>query len=536
MDEKNNGFDELEDLKKYNHYAQDEDVAEEYVPPVAVNEDNADTPAKSDEYEDISSYSGEDKKDFFSSMYEEEFEPESEEEVAEAPEEEGNFFTRNHYRNAKITALIVVIALLLSAGGFLFYVWWSTRSEGYGKEGKEIHQIDEKDYLVDEDMNFKAMGDVDADSLNGWLKAWANNGEKMHSKNVINVLLCGVDSKDGTATNARSDSMILISVNKKTEKITMISLLRDSWTYIKAPRADGSTYDYYFKMNAAYSLGGPATLIETVENNFKIEIDQYIAVDFKSFPKLIDALGGVTVDVQQYESDFIRRTSSQKNFPSGKAATLNGKQALIYSRIRHCDSDSDVSRTRRQRSVIKALIESAKTASKGQLLNAFKQVSGYMRTGYKQSEVLKLIAQAYTHKWMEFEMTELMIPNEDYKDRFSTYINSQSCWVVDYAICAQKIQKAIYGTTNIFLADDRVSPLDFSTSQRTTDSSSDYNTTRSYYDDDDEDETTQSYYDDDEDEDVTDEPQTEEPTEEPQEEPTEAPQEEPQDEGSEGEE
>lgn len=109
------------------------------------------------------------------------------------------------------------------------------------------------------------------------------------------------------------------------------------------------------------------TLLQTIENNYKIKIDQYIAVDFKSFPKVIDAIGGVTVDVQDYEADYIRSTSSQTDFPYG-TATLTGKQALIYSRIRHCDDDSDLSRTRRQRSVIKSLISQAKKQQTDSLL------------------------------------------------------------------------------------------------------------------------------------------------------------------------
>lgn len=501
MEENKRGFDELNDIgdfnERYRHYAELGEEKSDASAEIPVQE--AEIVKPHDEYEDISSYSDEGMREFYSSFIDNEENTDTEsvelENENKKPDVKESFFKKNNYRNAKITALIVVIALLLGSGGFLFYIWWSTRSDGYGINGVEYNEINEDDYLSDENLDFEAMGDVDADSLNGWLKAWAENGEKMYSKNVINVLLCGVDSKDGTATNARSDSMILVSVNKKTEKITMVSLLRDSWTYMNIPREDGTSYDYYFKLNSAYSFGGPATLIETIENNFKIEIDQYIAVDFNSFPKLIDALGGVTVEVQQYESDYIRRTSSQTDFPSGKAK-LTGKQALIYSRIRHCDSDSDVSRTRRQRNVIKALIASAKTATKGQLLNAFKQVSGYMRTGYTQSEVLSLIVTAYAHNWMDFEMTELMLPNKDYEDRFSTYINSQSCWVVDYALCAQKLQNAIYGETNIFLSEDRTSALDFVTSQRTTSSyNSDYSS-NSYDDDDDSDDynyTTNNY-------------------------------------------
>ena len=104
-------------------------------------------------------------------------------------------------------------------------------------------EIDEN-YIVDENLQFEVMGDIDSDSLNGFLKEWAKNGgEKMYSKNIINVLLCGVDSVYNLC-----DAQILVSVNKKTEEIKMISFLRDSWSYIEMPRSDGTTYDFYNKV------------------------------------------------------------------------------------------------------------------------------------------------------------------------------------------------------------------------------------------------------------------------------------------------
>lgn len=375
---------------------------------------------------------------------------------------QGNFFTKNKYKNTKIIALCLVIVLLLSAGGALVWLYVSTKSKGYGDDGIDYNKID-KNYLVDDNTQFKVMGDIDADSLNAFLYKWANNGgDKMSNKNIINVLLCGVDSEYNLC-----DSQILVSIDKKNEKITMVSFLRDSWTYIRMPNQDGTYYDEYEKINAAYH-GGPKTLLQTIENNYKIKIDQYICVDFNSFPKVIDAIGGVTVEVQDYEADYIRRTSKHKNFPYGKAK-LNGTQALIYSRIRHCDDDSDLSRTRRQRSVIKSLIASAKTASNGQLVNAFKQVSPYLRTGYTQSEVLSLIATAYSHNWMDFEIKEYIMPNEDYVERIGGMMNPSTwAWTVDYPLCAQRLQNILYGKTNIVLEDNRVSPLDFVSNKRNT--------------------------------------------------------------------
>lgn len=407
------------------------------------------------------------------------------------------FFTANNYKNAKITAIVVAVVLVICACGVVGWIYWSTRSEGYGDEGIDYFDETDEDYLSDEIYRFNSMGDDGAGSLNEFLRNWANNGgDKMYDKNIINVLLCGIDNSDdldkklSVAAKGRSDALMLVSVDKKNEKITITSLFRDTWTYMKLPKDNGSYEESCAKINAAYMFGGPATLIETVENDYKIKIDQYIAVDFQSFPKLIDAVGGVTVDVKDYEAQYIRRTSSHTDFPSGDGVTLDGDEALVFSRIRHLDVDEDVSRTRRQRMVIKGLIDSAKSATKGQLLNAFKQVSDYMRTGYTQTEVISLIAQATAHDWMSFPMTELTLPNEDGVDSVGGYIGSQWAWAVDFPVCAQKLQKAIYGETNINLEPDRLTIVDYmrgNTHKTSSNSSSGSRTTtgRTYDDDDD---------------------------------------------------
>lgn len=459
-DKRNNKeFDDYAEFsKKYEHYLNDSSEAFDDVKEVM-------------EFEDITSYSDGNADFYMQPKAEEYINSESlneistieniveDVEVKKKKKKNGNFFTRNRCRNLKIIALSLVICILLVLGCGLAYLYIATGKGNYGDNGLDFNDPMTEQIIYEDDHNWTAMGDVDANSLNGFLYSWANNGgEKMYSKNVINVLLCGVDGETGAADSGRSDIMMLVSINKKTETITLVSLLRDSWTYMSLPKQDGSYYDYYFKLNSAYSYGGPATLLNTIENNYKIEIDQFIAVDFKSFPKLIDALGGVSVDVQEYEANYIRRTSSHKKFPYGKA-TLNGDQALIYSRIRKCDADSDISRTRRQRSIIKALVDSAKSATNGQLLNAFKLVSPYLRTGYTQSEVFALIAQAYTNGWMNYDMVELVLPSEDYVDRASLKINGHWAWVTDFALCAQKLQLALYGDTNIVLDADRKSVL-----------------------------------------------------------------------------
>ncbi len=351
------------------------------------------------------------------------------------------FWMKNNRRNLKVFVSAIIVALLVFAVIFGIYYWkmlnqitidtgenYTTPTEEYSEE------------------NFETMNDVsDADSLNGMLYQWANNnGEKMHDRNIINVLLLGLDSENGSIASARSDCMILVSINKKNKKVHLTSFYRDSYTYVQY---NGN--EEYCKLNAAFYYGGPKVLIETLENNYKIEIDKYVSVDFKTFPELIDALGGVTVEIQPYEAEFINETT-RYTVESGKAVTLPGKEALVFSRIRHCDTDGDVSRTRRQRQVIQAIIDSAKNASSAQINRALNKVLPFVTTNFTRKEILSLGAQALSQDWMNFPRIQLTMPKQGV-DGWDAMIGDQSVWVVDYPVCANKLQKSIYGKSNIII-------------------------------------------------------------------------------------
>jgi len=272
------------------------------------------------------------------------------------------------------------------------------------------------------------------------------------------VMLFGVDSEDGTMSGARSDAMMLASVNLKTKKITLVSFFRDSYTYMNI---DGSIR--YNKINAANNWGGPATVVETLENNYKIEIDKFVSVDFKTFPDIIDSLGGVTVPVTEYEAKFVRRTTRYKNFKAGDAVRLTGDEALMFSRIRHLDSD--INRTRRQRSVIMAIIESTKDANNRQLNKALDFIFPNIRTNYTKSEILSLGSKALSQGWMDFEIQQMVSPSENAQK--SAYINGAFVWIVDYPAEARAVQLALYGTTNIVLDANRNNVLSLLTPRNT---------------------------------------------------------------------
>lgn len=294
----------------------------------------------------------------------------------------------------------------------------------------------------------------EAGSLNDFVYQWSENGGDLYSnKNVINILLLGLDSKEGLENGGRSDSMILVSLNKETKQININSFFRDSWCYTNA-----GGYDTFCKMNASYYYGGPRGVIDTIEKNFKIAIDYYVVVDFTSFVEVIDALGGVTVEVQEYEAEYINATTKY-TIESGPAVTLSGNEALVFSRIRKSDSDSDVSRTRRQRSVITALINSAKGASISQLNDVLDILLQYVKTDLTKMQIISYATQGVTNGWLNYEIKQHTFMSES--DVFRTgWVGSASVVVIDYPLAAQKLQKAFYGNTNIELSEDRITAFE----------------------------------------------------------------------------
>ncbi len=293
-----------------------------------------------------------------------------------------------------------------------------------------------------------------ADSLEDYLYQWSNNaGDIYTSKNVINVLLLGLDSEDALEIGGRSDSMILVSLNKETKKINMISFFRDSWCYTNA-----GGYDTYNKLNASYYYGGPNGIIDTIERNFKINIDYYVAVDFSSFTDIINALGGVKVEVQEYEAEYINSTTVH-TIESGPEVVLDGWEALVFARIRQSDSDSDVSRTRRQRMVITSFIDSVKGASISQLNEVLDLLFQYVKTDLTKMQIISYATQALANGWLTYDIVSHSFLSE--KDIFRTgWVDGASVVIMDFPVAAQRVQQAVYGNTNIIIDENKVSIFD----------------------------------------------------------------------------
>ena len=171
----------------------------------------------------------------------------------------------------------------------------------------------------------------------------------------VHILLVGVDGRTEEGRN-RSDAILLCSFVPGSGRVVMTSFLRD--LYIPIP-GHGSN-----RLNAAYAIGGRQLLRETLQTRFGLELQGSVELDFEGFPRLIDALGGVELELRADEAEHINRSCPGSALTHGKRK-LNGEQALCFARIRTLDADGDFSRTLRQQAILRALLEEWRQADTG---------------------------------------------------------------------------------------------------------------------------------------------------------------------------
>ena len=200
-------------------------------------------------------------------------------------------------------------------------------------------------------------------------------------KGVINILLVGQDGREDVE-GSRSDSMMLVSVNKGTGKVKIVSLMRDM--YVSIPGHDDN------RINAAYSLGGVKLLEQTIENDFQVKIDGNVQIDFESFKTIIDKVDGVEIELSQEEADYLNTAYWQNGWSlSAGVQTLNGDQALAYSRIRQV-GNSDFQRTERQRTVLMTVFRKVKGQGKLKMLSLAKDIYPMLDTDIGIGDMISL--------------------------------------------------------------------------------------------------------------------------------------------------
>lgn len=282
--------------------------------------------------------------------------------------------SRNRYKKKKhkkiwiIFTIFIVLALVAaSIGGYTFMELNKIQTENISKSPEDLGIDKETEQMID---------------------------QQDPNNDVINIALFGLDrrSKD---EGSRSDALMIASIDKKSKKIKLSSIMRD--TYVAVP-GHGNR-----KITEAYAFGGAQTTIKTLNQNFKLNIKDYVAVDFFGLEKIIDALGGVTIDVKQSEIKYINGYMSEvagiegsKIKPVTKAGSqsLNGMQAVAYSRIRYVGNDYE--RTARQRRVLTAMLNKIQSAGLTKYPSIVTKMLPYVETSISKGSMLSIGTEVLT--------------------------------------------------------------------------------------------------------------------------------------------
>lgn len=210
---------------------------------------------------------------------------------------------------------------------------------------------------------------------------------------VFSILLIGVDSRSTSAYTGRSDVQMLLSINQKSKKLVISSILRDC--YVSIPGHGNN------RINAAYAEGGTSLLSQTIKTNFGIPVNRVAVVNFKVVADFIDAVGGVDINLSQGEIEQINRNLGEQNRIFGYSTYrdtlstsqagdlhLNGNQALAYARIRYIGTDFE--RTKRQRTVMEDAIDKIGNMTLSQQSKLLKDFLPRVHTDLTTSEVVDL--------------------------------------------------------------------------------------------------------------------------------------------------
>ncbi|WP_303864657.1 LCP family protein [Alkalibaculum bacchi] len=216
---------------------------------------------------------------------------------------------------------------------------------------------------------------------------------------IINIALFGIDTRANDYDSAtRSDTIMIASLDKQHKKIKLTSIMRD--TYVNIPDRG------YDKINHSYAFGGPELAIKTINKNFDMNIKNYVTVNFSAMAKIVDAIGGVEIDVKDYEIRHLPGVNSTG------LQNLSGDQAVSYSRIRY-SGDGDYERTQRQRKVLENVIYKVlDSKSLTQALALIETLTPNVETSLSTVDMVGLATDVFSSNIKTLENTRL--PLDEY--------------------------------------------------------------------------------------------------------------------------
>lgn len=273
-----------------------------------------------------------------------------------------------------------------------------------------------------------------------------NNDSNM--ENYTNIALFGIDtrSQDLSSEKSRSDAIIIVTINNETKEVKLTSVYRDTYCSVNGT---------YTKINHAYAYGGPELAISTLNRNFDLNITQYATVNFKIMANIVDAIGGIELEVEADFIDDLNKYINEVNklnggdsatFTSAGTYTLDGNQAVAYARIRH-NQNGDISRANRQRLVLQAIMK------KGQqhpitFIRAMKEILPQIQTNLDSTTLRNLVLNA-----LQYDLSQ-----QEGFPYYHTDIRLSDGIYYDVPVTLEKnvveLHKNLFGTENYQMSDE----------------------------------------------------------------------------------
>lgn len=216
-------------------------------------------------------------------------------------------------------------------------------------------------------------------------------------ENIKNIALFGIDSTNDST--GRSDAILILTIDNNNNKLKLTSIMRDSYVNIPNHGMD--------KLNHAYAFGGPELAIQTLNNNFGLNIEDFVSVNFSSLPQIINLLGGVQINITEEEVNHIPTINAPGLY------NLTGEEALYYSMIRYA-SGGDYVRTDRQRTVLNCLFSKLSQVPISSYPQILSEVLPYLKTSMSSTEILSLSSKATSV--ISNGLIQSRFPKDDYSE------------------------------------------------------------------------------------------------------------------------
>ena len=327
---------------------------------------------------------------------------------------------------ALIVVLVLVLVLLIAAAVGLNYIFGSLGEFENPTPGESVGMLPEETE-TDPAENVEGLESMDATDV-------TFETVDVLEGDVVNIMLIGQDRRPGEE-RARSDSMILVTLNKEKGTIQLTSFMRD--LYVQIPGYMDT------RLNAAYRYGGVELMNETFKVNFGLEIDGNVMVDFDEFTEIIEILGGVSLEISSEEASYMNK-HSDNHFSKGWNF-MNAEDALTFTRMRYA-AGGDYGRTDRQRRVIMAIAESFRTADIKTIFNVIEQVLPHIVTNLSDAQIIEYATTGLGILGGGGEMQTFRIPQDDAHKQAN--IRGMAVLVPDLEMCREDLQEFIYDNEN----------------------------------------------------------------------------------------